>query len=89
MAYHGIVWHDLVGNIGVAMIVICYFLLQMGRIGSKDLGYSLGNLVGAALVIISLLQEFNVAAFVLEAFWCLISCWGIILWFRARKFGQA
>ena len=77
-------WHDILGNAGVALIVGCYFLIQAGCIGSKDLSYSLGNLVGAALVMISLSQAFNVAAFVLEAFWFLISGYGVALWLRSR-----
>ena len=77
-------WHDVVGNGGVALIVGCYFLLQTGRLESKHLAYSIGNLTGASLVMISLLQEFNVAAFVLEAFWAAISCYGVFAWVRER-----
>ena len=77
-------WHDIVGNAGVALIVGCYFLIQVGWIGSKDLSYSMGNLGGAALVMLSLSQEMNVAAFVLEAFWFLISGYGILVWVRGR-----
>jgi hypothetical protein len=41
-------------------------------------------LIGATLVMISLSPEFNIAAFVLEAFWFLISCYGVVAWIRAR-----
>ncbi|MEM7225627.1 MAG: hypothetical protein AAF495_21795 [Pseudomonadota bacterium] len=78
-------WHDLVGNAGVALIIGSYFLLQAGWFAAKDLAYSLGNLIGASLVMISLVQEFNMAAFVLEAFWFLISGYGIFVWLRGRR----
>lgn len=77
-------WHDIVGNAGVAMIVGCFFLIQTGRLKSEDLAYTAGNLIGATLVMISLMQAFNIAAFVLEAFWFLISCYGISIRMRAR-----
>jgi hypothetical protein len=84
MFEHMFMWHDIVGNAGVTLIVGCYFLIQGGWISSKDLNYSIGNLTGATLVMISLLQELNIAAFVLEAFWFLISCYGVVVWIRAR-----
>ncbi len=33
MGYH---WYDLVGNIGVALIIGMYFLLQLGRVRGAD-----------------------------------------------------
>jgi len=77
-------WHNIVGNLGVVAIVGSYFLLQTGRIRSADLTYSLGNTVGAILVMISLIAEFNASAFILEGFWALISLYGIFRWFKQR-----
>ena len=84
MLDHPFLWHDVIGNAGVALIVGCYFLIQVGWLKSEDLAYSSGNLIGATLVMISLSQEFNTAAFVLEAFWFAISCYGIVVWIRTR-----
>jgi hypothetical protein len=84
MLDHPFLWHGIVGNAGVALIVGCYFFIQVGWLKSGDLAYSAGNLIGATLVMISLSQEFNIAAFVLEAFWFLISCYGVVAWIRAR-----
>ena len=68
---------DLLGNIGVFFIIIAYLLLQLNKMSSKDLAYSVMNLIGASLVIISLLQDFNLSAFIIEAFWVVISFIGI------------
>ena len=76
-------WYDFAGNIGVALMVVGYLLLQAEKIRSSDLSYSLMNGVGALLVLISLLYRFNLSAFLVEAFWLLISIYGLIK-FAAR-----
>ena len=70
-------WYDFVGNVGVAFIIVTYLLLQLGRLDSRTLAYSLLNALGAALVIVSLVFDFNLSAFVIEAFWLAISLFGL------------
>ncbi len=70
-------WSDLVGFIGVLLIIIAYLLLQLDKLPSSAPSYSLINAMGALLVIISLLFNFNLAAFMVEAFWFLISLMGL------------
>ena len=69
--------YDLLGNIGVFLIIISYLLLQLEKIESKNLSYSLMNLFGASLVIISLFENFNISAMVIEIFWVIISIIGV------------
>jgi hypothetical protein len=71
-------WYDFAGNIGVALMVLGYLLLQAEKIRSSDLTYSLMNGAGALLVVISLVYRFNLSAFLVEAFWFLISVYGLI-----------
>ena len=78
-------WYDLVGNFGVFLILLAYGLLQADKISSSSVMYSLLNAVGAALVLVSLMGAFNLAAFVLEAFWVLISVWGMISALTSQK----
>jgi multidrug transporter EmrE-like cation transporter len=78
-------WYDLVGNIGVATIVITYLLLQLNKIDSVGLAYSLFNGLGASLVIVSLLFEFNISAFAIEFFWLLISVVGIARYYVKKR----
>ena len=70
-------WFDLVGNIGVLLMVIAYLLLQLEKLSSSAVSYLLLNAVGATLVIISLKYRFNLSAFLMEAFWLLISLYGL------------
>lgn len=70
-------WFDLVGNIGVLMMVIAYLLLQLDKLSSSAVSYLLMNAGGAVLVIISLIFHFNLSAFLMEVFWLLISLYGL------------
>ena len=81
MSYH---WHDFVGNIGVFLILATYLLLQLDKIDSQALKFSMLNAMGAAAILLSLNFEFNLSAFIIESFWLLISLIGIAKFF-ARK----
>ncbi len=71
-------WFDLAGFIGVVLIVIAYLLLQLNKLPSSAPSYSLLNALGAFLVMVSLVFDFNLAAFLMEAFWFLISLLGLL-----------
>ena len=70
-------WYDILGTLGVGVIVVTYVLLQIERIRSNQIAYSLLNAVGASLILISLYYSFNLPSFVVEFFWLLISLFGI------------
>lgn len=70
-------WYDILGTVGVAVIIVAYFLLQTGRLRSEQLAYSVMNGIGAVLILISLCYTFNFPSFVVEFFWLLISLYGI------------
>ena len=70
-------WYDILGTLGVALIIVTYVLLQMERVRSEELKYSLLNAAGAILILISLYYSFNLSAFIVEFFWLLISLFGI------------
>ena len=78
-------WYDLVGSIGVAIIILTYIALQLEKIRSESLFYSLLNALGASLIIISLLYNFNFPAFIVEFFWLLISLFGIGKYFLKKN----
>jgi len=75
---------DLIGNAGVVILMVTYLLLQLNRLHSNDLAYSLLNAIGASLIILSLLVDFNLSALLMEVFWVLISFVGIYRYFRLR-----
>jgi hypothetical protein len=79
---------DLVGNIGVILLIIAYLMLQLNKLSSDGLAYSLLNAIGASLLIVSLLFNFNLSALVIEVFWVLISLLGIYKYFRLKSLGS-
>ncbi|MAT65854.1 MAG: hypothetical protein CMN57_09440 [Gammaproteobacteria bacterium] len=68
---------DIVGAVGVVLVVGTYVLLQSQRMSADDLSYSALNLLGAILIGYSLLYSFNLASFVIEVFWAAASLWGV------------
>ena len=80
-----VTWYDAVGFIGVILIVVAYLLLQLNKLPSSSPLYSGLNALGALLVIVSLLFDFNVSAFMMEAFWVLISLIGLARTLRSQR----
>jgi hypothetical protein len=78
---------DFVGLIGVGLIVVTYLLLQLEKLKSNDLAYSLMNAIGASLIVLSLLVNFNLSALLMEVFWVLISLLGVYRYFRFKTLG--
>ncbi|MEN8148070.1 MAG: hypothetical protein ABFR02_10700 [Campylobacterota bacterium] len=78
-------FEDIIGTLGVAVIVITYFLLQVERMRSDDLLYSLLNIIGSVMILFSILKNWNFASFLIEIFWILISLIGVYKFVKRRK----
>lgn len=78
-------WYDLVGLAGTLMILAAFFLQQIGKLSGTALAYQAMNLFGAAGILVSLLGAFNMAVFLLEAAWVLVSAYGIFRTLKQRK----
>ena len=79
---------DLAGLIGVLLIIVAYLLLQLDKLPSSSPSYSLLNAAGALLIIVSLVFKFNLSAFIVEAFWFLISLLGLWRSLSVRKISR-
>ena len=78
--------HDLVGNIGVVLILGSYYWLQTGKTTVEDMSYSLVNGLGALLILVSLYQDFNLSAVIIELVWLAISIYGVWrIWLRRPR----
>lgn len=66
-----------VGLFGVFLILLAYFLLQIGRVNPKDFLYSLINLFGSICLLFSLLYNWNFPSVVIEVIWFCISLYGL------------
>ena len=68
---------DIIGLIGVTMLLWAYLWLQLGRMSQYSLSYSAINLLSALFIIYSLFFNWNLSSFSIECAWILISLYGI------------
>jgi hypothetical protein len=78
-------WYDILGSLGVAIIILTYVLLQIERVRSDQLIYSLLNAIGALLILVSLYFDYNFPSVVVEFFWLVISVFGIGKYFFRQR----
>lgn len=75
---------DIIGLIGVTLIIAAYLMLQIDRLKADRFFYSFLNMAGASLILLSFYKNWNTAAFVVEVFWLAISLFGIARYFARR-----
>lgn len=75
---------NIVGMIGTALVVGAYLLIQIDRMDPKGLIFSVCNLIGAILLLISLSVHFNLPSVVIEIFWIGASLAGLYRIYKAR-----
>ena len=79
-------WTDAAGLAGVLMILVAYAGAALGRLDAKGAWSLLANLVGAVLILVSLLvANFNLSSTVMEGSWALVAFAGLVrLAFKRR-----
>ena len=79
-------WYDWAGYLGVALVLLAFFLLQQSKLQGNGLVYQLMNILGAIGVMLSLgFGNFNLAAFVMQVAWLLIGSYGIVRGIKRRR----
>ncbi len=68
---------DLIGFIGVSIILIAFFLNLINLISNKSLLYVLLNFIGAGIACYASVLLKYVPFIILEGMWALVSLWGI------------
>lgn len=76
---------QFIGFLGMLCVVGAYFLLQLEKISSKSLTYQYINLIGAILLIVSLLVHFNLGSFLIEVFWIFITLYAMFKIYKERR----
>ncbi|GFO82700.1 hypothetical protein [Methyloceanibacter sp.] len=77
----------IAGVVGSVLIVLAYFANQQGWLSAENWRYSLANLAGAVLILVSLITAWNLPGFLIECFWALISLYGLLKhggWLKRR-----
>lgn len=87
MKLHFILHHDavnVIGVTGVVLVLVAYLLLQIDRMSQDGIFYSLFNFVGSILILYSLFFFWNLASFVIEISWLIISTYGLVKAIKLR-----
>jgi hypothetical protein len=69
---------DVVGMAGVLAMLVAYAAAQFQRLDPLKAPSLAMNFGGACLVLYSLTQKFNLAAFIMEAAWAAVALFGLI-----------
>jgi hypothetical protein len=76
--------YDVLGLIGAALFVVAFGGMQAEKLDPHRPPALLMNLGGAVLILISLVHDFNLASFVLEAIWGAIALYGLVRYFLRK-----
>ena len=76
---------DIIGLLGTASVVGAYALLQTGVWKPESLAYSALNALASALLLVSLIFNFNLASLILQIVWLAISFYGIAKSLRRKS----
>ncbi|MEM7477608.1 MAG: hypothetical protein AAF483_21685 [Planctomycetota bacterium] len=76
--------HNLVGAIGVVVLLGTYLLLQVNKLDARSLAYSMLNALGSGLILVSLTYDFNLPSVLIESSWLVISVIGAVVTLRDR-----
>ncbi len=68
----------IVGILGFIVYMLAYALLQIGKIDGQGVTYVSLNFLAALLVLISLLNQFNMASMLIQVAWIIISITGFL-----------
>lgn len=73
---------DIIGILGVLLVLTAYFLLTLDRLSPKSMVYLILNCIGSSLIAFSLCFDWNLPSFLIEVAWAMISLMGIYRYIR-------
>jgi len=76
---------DIIGTLGVLIVIIAYFQLQIGKIDINNILFSSMNAIGSMMILFSLFYNWNLSSVLIEIFWILISLIGVYNYYSKKK----
>ncbi|CAN5700527.1 hypothetical protein BH11BAC3_BH11BAC3_05520 [soil metagenome] len=73
---------DLVGSVGVAILLLAFLMNLLNKISKDNLLYILMNILGAGLACAASLLIHYIPFVILEACWMLVSIFALLNYFR-------
>jgi len=75
---------EVIGLIGVGITLLAYVLLNLRKLNPRHWSYSGLNAFGSVLIMFSLFYQWNLAAWVMELTWLIVSLYGVYQALRVR-----
>ena len=69
---------QIIGLVGVAIVLVAYYLLAAHKLTNNDARYYWLNIVGTLALLYSLLYQWNLPSVVSQAVWITISILGLV-----------
>lgn len=76
--------HDIIGLIGVALVLWAYVALQLRHMDQSRPAFSVLNGLGSVGILYSLAFDFNLASAIANTVWVLVSAYALARAWRAR-----
>ncbi len=76
---------DFGGVVGVGLVLLAYAGAQITGLDPKRATALWLNLIGSALILLSMTHAFNLSAFLMEASWAALSLFGLVRLLLARR----
>ncbi len=76
--------YNVIGMIGVILILISYFLLNINKLTAKQPIYPFMNMCGSSLILFSLMFDWNLSSVIIEIAWLSISLFGLYRTLKSR-----
>jgi len=78
-------WSDLIGSLGVTLLLVAFLLNLRGYLSKDGLPYILLNIIGAGLACLASWLIHYVPFVVLEGTWTLVSLIALLNYFRKKS----
>jgi len=79
---------DLVGMIGVFLVLVAYYFLNINKMTALSISYLLLNFIGSWLILFSLFFNWNLSSVIIEIAWIMISLIGLYRYLKNRSMSQ-
>ncbi len=76
---------DLTGFVGVAILLIAYFLNLINKVKNSDFTYLIMNFIGAGASCLASILLGYLPFIILEASWTLVSAIGLFTYFKKKQ----
>jgi hypothetical protein len=79
----------MIGLLGVVGVLVAYGLMTLGKWRADSARYQALNVIGTAGILVSLIDQWNVAAFVANVAWIAIGVLSLVRIYKRQKAGGA